>query len=52
MTAIHASADMPGRPALHLTARSGWVNDPHKLTYHADRYHLFARDTQARSQRR
>ena len=41
MTAVHASADKPGRPALHLTARSGWVNDPHGLTYHNGRYHLF-----------
>ena len=32
---------MPTRPALHLTAEQGWVNDPLGLTYHDGRYHLF-----------
>ena len=34
-----------GRPRLHLTARSGWINDPLALTWHPEdqggRYHLF-----------
>jgi len=29
------------RPLLHFTAESGWINDPHGLTYHDGRYHLF-----------
>ena len=29
------------RPALHLTAREGWINDPLGLTYHRGLYHLF-----------
>ena len=29
------------RPALHLTTRSGWINDPMGLTYHDGRYHMF-----------
>jgi beta-fructofuranosidase len=29
------------RPALHLTAEHGWINDPLGLTYHDGRYHLF-----------
>ncbi len=29
------------RPSLHLTARSGWVNDPYGLTWHDGTYHLF-----------
>ena len=29
------------RPALHLTAQSGWINDPMGLTYHDGRYHMF-----------
>ncbi|GAA4408965.1 hypothetical protein GCM10023168_27040 [Fodinibacter luteus] len=36
---------MPGaghRPLVHLTPRTGWVNDPLGLTWHAGRYHLFA----------
>lgn len=32
---------MQTRPALHLTAEQGWVNDPLGLTYHDGRYHLF-----------
>jgi beta-fructofuranosidase len=30
-----------GRPRLHFTPRSGWINDPHGLTWHDGRYHLF-----------
>ena len=29
------------RPRLHLTAPSGWVNDPHGITWQDGRYHLF-----------
>lgn len=29
------------RPRLHLTPRSGWINDPLGLTFHDGRYHLF-----------
>lgn len=32
----------PGaRPALHFTARSGWINDPLGLTYRDGTYHLY-----------
>lgn len=30
-----------GRPRLHFTSRSGWINDPYGLTWHGGRYHLF-----------
>ncbi|MDO8143797.1 glycoside hydrolase family 32 protein [Isoptericola sp. 178] len=29
------------RPHLHFTAESGWINDPHGLTWHDGAYHLF-----------
>jgi beta-fructofuranosidase len=29
------------RPALHLTAQEGWINDPVGLTYHRGLYHQF-----------
>lgn len=29
------------RPRLHLTAPTGWLNDPHGITWHDGRYHLF-----------
>jgi beta-fructofuranosidase len=29
------------RPALHFTARSGWINDPLGLTYRDGTYHLY-----------
>jgi len=29
------------RPALHLTAQEGWINDPVGLTYHQGLYHQF-----------
>jgi beta-fructofuranosidase len=29
------------RPALHFTARTGWINDPHAITYRDGRYHVF-----------
>ena len=31
----------PPRPAIHFTARRGWINDPYGVTWHGDRYHLF-----------
>jgi len=33
--------DDAARPRLHFTARSGWINDPLGLTFHAGRFHLF-----------
>ncbi|MFT2568526.1 hypothetical protein ACMWP8_29135, partial [Escherichia coli] len=29
------------RPALHFTARSGWINDPHGITWRDGEYHAF-----------
>lgn len=31
----------PFRPAFHLTAPSGWMNDPHGITYADGQYHVF-----------
>ncbi|HWS57558.1 MAG TPA: glycoside hydrolase family 32 protein [Actinotalea sp.] len=31
----------PTRPRLHLTVQTGWINDPHGLTFHGGEYHLF-----------
>lgn len=41
MTAPTPGADDAARPRLHLTARSGWINDPIGLTHHGGRYHVF-----------
>jgi beta-fructofuranosidase len=32
---------MTMRPAFHFTARSGWINDPHGVTFHDGQYHAF-----------
>lgn len=29
------------RPLFHFTAESGWINDPHGVTFHDGRFHLF-----------
>jgi beta-fructofuranosidase len=29
------------RPQFHLTAEHGWVNDPHAITFHEGKYHVF-----------
>lgn len=29
------------RPRFHFTAESGWINDPHGVTFHDGRFHLF-----------
>jgi len=29
------------RPRLHFTADTGWINDPHGLTFHEGAYHVF-----------
>ncbi|MFB7893624.1 glycoside hydrolase family 32 protein [Microbacterium sp. NPDC056044] len=29
------------RPRLHFTAETGWINDPHGITYHQGAYHVF-----------
>lgn len=29
------------RPQFHFTARSGWINDPHGITFHEGQYHHF-----------
>lgn len=29
------------RPILHFTAETGWINDPHGISFHDGRYHLF-----------
>lgn len=39
----NAEKRIPGsaRPAFHLTARVGWMNDPNGFSYYQDKYHLF-----------
>lgn len=34
-------ATLEGRPAFHLAARVGWMNDPNGFSYYGGRYHLF-----------
>ena len=29
------------RPQFHFTATTGWINDPHGITFHEGQYHLF-----------
>lgn len=39
-----ASAKMikkENRPAFHLSARTGWMNDPNGFSYHDGKYHMF-----------
>ncbi|MWV60681.1 glycoside hydrolase family 32 protein [Rathayibacter sp. VKM Ac-2754] len=36
-----APAPRAERPRIHFTAESGWINDPHGITVHDGRYHLF-----------
>jgi len=39
--AANADAVDARRPSLHFTPRSGWINDPHGITYRDGRYHAF-----------
>lgn len=29
------------RPAFHLSARTGWMNDPNGFSYYDGKYHMF-----------
>ena len=33
-------ADVP-KPSFHLSARTGWMNDPNGFSYYNGEYHLF-----------
>ncbi len=40
-TADRTAAGRDGRPAFHLTAERGWINDPHGIVHREDGYHVF-----------
>lgn len=39
--APRSTAGHDGRPAFHLTAQRGWINDPHGIVHRDGQYHVF-----------